>query len=1243
MPSLPLRQALVLASFAFVPSVVLGQQPERSPHAGMLRTPDVSATQIAFVYANDLWVVARDGGLAVPLASPPGPESTPRFSPDGQSIAFVGNYEGNRDLYVIPVAGGAALRVTHHPDGEQLYDWTAQGELLFSSAGFSDLGRKSQLFRVGPQGGLPTPLPVPYGANASLSADGRWLAYTPHSHDGRTWKRYRGGMATDVLLFDLQAQTAEKITDWEGTDSQPMWNGSELWYLSDAGTEHRLNLFRYDPRTKQREQITRYADYDVKWPAMGPGTNGKGEIVFQLGKDLVLLDCATKATRVVKISIPGDRATLRPQSYDAAETIQGWDLSPSAKRVVVEARGDIWTLPAKDGPPRNLTRTPGIADRAPAWSPDGKWVAYFSDRDGEYDLCVTLADGKGETKKLAELGPGFRSSTVWSPDSKHIAYTDQAWTLWVHTLDGATRAVDANPAFAQPQFDWAPDSRWIAYSRAHEASQQSTLWIWSVESGETKRVTSGMFADARPVFDRKGEWLYHLSDRAFNATYSSLDTTFIYGGSEVVMAVPLRKDVKLPWAPKSDEEGGPEAEKKDGDKKDGDAAEKKPEGGKPAADPVSGEWKGEAQIGAPVNRTDTISFRLELAADGSVTGSASMQGETISITGGRYDAASGTLRFSITDPDGMQWSFEGTIKGDTLEGQATSAQAPMTVKVTARRESSSGGVASSGDAAAKQDGAKKDDAKKDEAKKPKVEPFAIDFEGFEQRAIQLPIAAGAFGSLAVNHKGDLLYGRRAKGLDGNASGIFLFSLTDDDKKEQSVASGGAGFAISADGKKILVVQGRGASIADASAGAKLEAVPTKGMSVTVEPRVEWMQLYTDTWRIFRDYFYDPNMHGVDWAAVRAAYAPMIADCASREDVDYVLGELVAELNVGHAYIQGGGNRDSQPQKGVGMLGCDFALENGAYRIARIYGGAAWDSDARGPLAEAGVDVKVGDYLLAVDRLPVDVKLDPWAAFVDRAGRTVMLTVSSEPAMNEKAREVLVRTIGSDSSLRYRAGIEARRRWVEEQSGGKVGYIYVPNTGVDGQTDLFRQFYGQAHLPALLIDERWNGGGQIPTRFIELLGRKQTNAWAVRAGRDWQWPPDAHFGPKAMLINGLAGSGGDAFPHYFRQAGLGKLIGARTWGGLVGISGNPSLIDGGSIRVPTFAFYENDGTWGIEGHGVDPDFPVWDDPAAFARGIDPQLDFAVKHLLAELERAPHRKPARPAYPNRRGMGLPDSDK
>ena len=490
---------------------------DHRPHAGMLRYPDVGATHIAFRYADDLWLVPREGGLAVPLASPPGPELFPRFSPDGDTIAFVGNYDGNSDLYTIQVTGGVPTRVTHHPSREFLCDWTPDGKLLFHFNGLAGLGRHNQVFTVPPEGGLPEKLPVPYGTHGAISPDGQWLAYTPYTRDYATWKRYRGGMASDIWLFNLRNHTSKKITDWEGTDSQPMWQGQTLYYMSDAGPEHRLNIWSYDTVSGKRRQITHLRDYDVKWPAIGPGPTGQGEIVFQNGPELHLLDLQTERSQAVEILIPGDRPTIRPKRVDASKFIAGWDISSTGKRAVVEARGDIWTIPEKKGSPRNLTRTSGSGERAPSWSPDGRWIAYFSDETGEYELYVSQSDGKGETRRLTSDGKVFRYNPIWSPDSKHIAFTDKTGAMYLHTIETEeTKLIDTEPWASAARMSWSHDSAWIAYTMGGD-NQMSSIWLYNVESGQKHQITSGMFYDTWPTFDREGDYLFFASHRSFTS------------------------------------------------------------------------------------------------------------------------------------------------------------------------------------------------------------------------------------------------------------------------------------------------------------------------------------------------------------------------------------------------------------------------------------------------------------------------------------------------------------------------------------------------------------------------------------------------------------------------------------------------------------------------------------------------------------------------------------------------------
>ena len=1059
--------------------------------ARLLRYPDVSATHIAFVYGGDIWVVPKEGGVANRLTTPVGEESFPRFSPDGREIAFTGNYDGNQDIYVIPTTGGIPRRITHHPAPDRLIDWYPDGKsLLFATSMTSEKDRFNKLYRVSAQGGLPEKLPMPYGEFGALSADGRFIAYTPGTRDFRTWKRYRGGWAQDIWIYDLRDNRARKVAASDANDSQPMWHGETLYFISDRGPEQRYNLWAYDTRTEQLRQVTHFTEHDVRFPAIGPS-----DIVFENGGRLYLLDLATEQTREVKVQVTTDLASIRPRVVRVGSAIQSFGISPTGKRAVFSARGDIFTVPAEHGVPRNLTARSGTAERYPAWSPDGRYIAYWSDKTGEYELTIRPADGSGEERTVTRLGPGFRYQPYWSPDAKRIVFIDQA--MRIHLLDvasGQTRVIDAANYFMHGALEnfrvsWSADSRWIAYSRDLPSRMQA-VFLYDTQRNERHQVTSGFYSAFEPVFDPEGKYLYFLTQRHFQPSYSSMDNSWIYANATVIAAVPLRRDVPSPLAPRNDEE--------------------------------------------PVREA-----------------------------GG------------------------GAKQQESKEGATTSSSASPA-------------------------------------------PVTIDLDDFERRLVVLPPKPGNYGELAAI-PGKVLYHKhtRTGGAD-EKNPIVAYDLNE--RKEETIVEDASTFLVSADGKKLLVQHQGRFSIIDARPNQKLDkTLATANLEMTVDPRAEWRQLFADAWRFERDYFYDPGMHGVDWEAMRRHYAPLIEDAVSREDVNFVIGELIAELNASHTY-RSGGDLEQPLQRGVGLLGVDFTLENGAYRIARIVDGAPWDSEVRSPLKRPGVDVREGDYLLAVNGVPLDTSKDPWAAFQGLAGQTVALTVNSRPTM-DGARTVFVETLSSEYRLRNLAWIDANRRRVLEATNGRVGYIYVPDTGANGQNELVRQFYGQAHMDALIIDERFNSGGQIPDRFVELLNRPIYNFWGVRDGHDWQWPPIAHAGPKVMLINEWSGSGGDAFPFYFKSAGLGPLIGKRTWGGLIGISGAPPLVDGGSVTVPTFGMYSTDGEWIIEGYGVDPDIEVEADPARLARGEDPQLERAIQEALRLLETNPPVRPNKPRYPNR----------
>jgi tricorn protease len=1079
--TLPLLAAILWAGSAFA-----------QLDARMMRTPDVSTTRIVFTYAGDLWLVPKEGGLATRLSSPRGEELHPQFSPDGNSIAFSANYDGNTDVYVIPTSGGTPRRVTAHGYPDRVVGWTPDGSrVVFASAMASGRQRYNQFFSVPPTGGLPESLPLPYAETGSLSPDGKKVAYTYITQAFRTWKRYRGGWSADVHIFDLQKDTDENITNNVAGDEFPMWHGNRIYFISDRGPELRWNIWVYDLATKQTRQVTTFADKDIHFPSLGPS-----DIVFEAGGKLYLLDLATEKPREVSVKVVTDDMTLLPRTENASSLISGFSVSPDGKRALFSARGEVFSVPAENGPVYNLTRSSAFAERYPAWSPDGKLAAYWSDRSGEYELAVYDFERRTE-KMLTSYGAGYRYQPLWSPNSKMIAFIDKAMRVKIYDFaKNRTLEVDRANYYYQGGLSaftvsWSPDSRWLAYHR-DLSNRSEAIFIFDTREEKATQVTSGYYPDVQPSFDPDGKYLYFLTNRTLAPVYSDFDNTWIYPNTTNLAAVPLTEDILSPIAPKND-----------------------------------------------------------------------------------------TL--SVTAPE----------VGDK---------------------------------------AKKDDAKAAGAKgkEGQTKETAITLSGFEGRAVILPPAAGNITGIR-GVAGKVVYLRIPNtGSAEKKRPLMFYDL--DKREEKTIVDDVDGFQVSADGKKVLVAKGGAYSIVEVAENQKLDKkMPTSSLEMTVDPRAEWRQLFSDVWRFERDFFYDPNMHGVNWAAQRELYGKLLEAAVTRWDVNYVVGEMISELNASHTY-RGGGDLERPVTRPVGYLGIDWALENGAYRITSIVDGAPWDSEVRSPLAMPGLKVKPGDYILAVNGEPMDVKEAPWAAFEGLANKTVELTVNSKPTM-EGARTIVVKTLEDEARLRNLAWIESNRKRVEQATGGRVGYIYVPSTGMDGQTELYRQFSAQFMKDGLIIDERFNGGGQIPDRFIELLDRKPLAFYAVRDGMNWQWPPYAHFGPKAMLINGWSGSGGDAFPDHFRKAGLGSLIGTRTWGGLIGMTGIPGLIDGGSVTVPTFRMYNPDGTWFKEGHGVDPDIPVPEDPAKLSKGIDPQLEKAIEEVMKEIKARPSPYTKQPPYEKR----------
>jgi tricorn protease len=1065
--------------------------------AGLFRFPDVSRDQIVFTYANDLWLIPKDGGNAVKLSSPAGVESYPKFSPDGKNIAFTGNYDGNSDVYMLPAAGGVPLRLTSHGYPDRVVDWTTDGKkVLFASSRESGKARFNQFYTVASSGGQPEKLPLAYAEFGSYSPDGKQIALVFRTQVGRNWKRYRGGWKADMHIFNFQTQSDQNLSAPEDAGSEfPMWSGNSIYFLSDRGPELRMNLWRYDLGTKKYEQLTKFVDYDVHYPSLGPD-----DIVFEAGGKLCLFNLASGKQKEVRVSLVTDRAMLKPKIESAENLVQFITLSPDGNRVLIQARGEIFSVPAENGYVKDLTRTSNAAERYPIWSPDGKSIAYWSDASGEYELYIMAADKQGSPKKLTSYGAGFRYDAVWSPDSKKLSFIDKAMRIQVYDVtSGETTTVDHALRWTHGNLQgftssWSPDSRWMAYSRDLE-NYHNAVFIYDHNSKKTKQVTNGFYDCRDAVFDPEGKYLYLFTGQTFSPIYSDADNTFIYANSKGLAAIALRKNIPALMAPKND---------------------------------------------------------------------------VVAIT-------------------------EGEVKPDP--------------KLEDKKE-------------------KKDSSAL--AKKPDSKAVDIDFEGFEERMVILPVQPGNYVNLEAG-KGKIFYIRQANtGNTGAKSSVRYFDI--DKGEEKTVIEDANFYILSYNKQKMLIGRNNSYAMVTPAEGQKFEKpLRISEMQMMVDPMQEWKQIFMDAWRLERDYFYDPKMHGVDWAAARDRYMKMLDGALTREEADFVVGEMIGELNASHTY-HGGGDMERSKNQNVGYLGVDWQADGDLYRIKKILRGASSDAEARSPFDMSGVTIKEGDYILAVNGVPLNTSSDPFIAFQGLANKTVEITYNSTGSWTG-AKTAVVKTMGDEYRLRNLSWMESMRKKVDEETNGEVGYIYVPSTGVDGQNELMRQFNSQWNKKALIIDERFNDGGQIPDRFIEILNRDPLAFWAIRDGESWPWPPYAHFGPKVMLINGWSGSGGDAFPDYFRRKGLGPLIGARTWGGLIGISGVPPLIDGGNVTVPTFRMYNPDGTWFREGHGVDPDIAVPEDLSAMAKGTDPQLMRAIAETKNLLKTKAYQRPGVPVTEKR----------
>ncbi len=1061
----------------------------------LFRQPTLAADSIAFVFAGDLWSAPRAGGEARRLTAHAGIERDPVFAPDGRSIAFTGEYDGNVDVYVMPAAGGAPRRLTFHPGDDRVVGWTRDGgEVLFRSVRDNGVNDE-RLWTVPAAGGWPQRLPLPEAWAGSFSPDGARLVYMPHERFQLSWKRYRGGQSTFLWIVDLATLDLHPVPRVRSNDSSPAWaEDGRIYFLSDR--EGTVTLFRHDPATDEVARVFANDGLDLKQAQAGPGA-----IVFERFGEIGLYELATGAVSFPRITIASDLEGIRPRFEKVGDAVTAATISPSGARAAFSARGEIFTVPAEKGDPRNLTRSSGAADRDPAWSPDGETLAWLSDAGGDTALHLAPADGLGSARRLPPPEPAFLYRPVWSPDGARLALHDQALRLWiVEVASGEWTRVDTDTydhPFRTLDPAWSPDSRWLAYSK-REKSHVHSVYLYDVAERSTHRLTDGL-ADARlPVFDASGKYLWLAASTDFGPTAPWLDMTSVERPvSRSVWLVVLASDEPSPFPPESDEEEGATA-------------------------------------------------REDKAKEPSDTG-----------------------------------------------GEPT--------------------------------GAKKTPP-----------PTRVDFEGIERRVVPVPgLEPRHWQALAPGKAGELLLleAPELAGADDEELGAGALSRYSIEKREaEELADEVAELHVTPGGEKMLFRSGESWTIAGTAGPVEKGEgkLDLAAMAARIDPPAEWRQIYREAWRLQRDFFYDPGFHGLDLAAAEARYERFLPGLAHRDDLNYLLVEMLGELSVGHLYVAGGDAPAAERVAG-GLLGADWSIENGRYRIARLFSGESWNPELAAPLDRPEVGARVGEYLIAIEGRELAPPESLYAPFEGTAGKRVRIRLAADPS-GKGARDVTVVPIASERQLRYRAWVEGNRREVERLSGGKLGYVHLPNTAGAGFESFNRYFFAQIDRPGMLLDERYNGGGLVADYVVEILAREPMWGVAARAGTDMLSPAGAHYGPKAMLINRHAGSGGDALPWMFRHLGLGPLVGTRTWGGLVGIWDYPELVDGGMVTAPRGGLYTVHGEWEVENQGVEPDFEVEVTPKDFAAGRDPQLEQGVALLLEALETGAPQRPARPPFPD-----------
>ncbi len=1082
--------------FLLFPILLIAQDETR-----LLRFPAIYDSQIVFSYSGDLYTVSEKGGIARRLTSDIGYEMFPKFSPDGKQIAFTAEYDGNTEVYTMPSDGGIPKRITFTATLKRddvsdrmgpnniVMGWSKDGnKVVFRSRMKSFNPFKAKLYYAPVDGSSPEELPLPHGGFCSLSPDGKQIAYTSVFREFRTWKRYRGGMTDDIRIYDFNTKKSEKITNNNASDIFPMWHGDKIYYISDREENNkRMNLYVYDTKSKETKKLTDFREYDIKFPSLG-----NNAIVFENGGYIYKYDIVLGKSEKINIIIKEDFAKGRSEIADVSKRISNFEISPDGKRALLGARGDVFTIPAKNGAIKNLTSTSGVHERNSVWSPNGKWIAYISDESGEDEIYIKSDDPNAKAIQLTKKSDTYKYQLVWSPDSKKILWSDKKLRLSFVDIDSKETTIAAeNAVFEFRSYAWSPDSRWIAF--ALPGRTVTKICLYSLDKKNVSEVTDDWFDCSNPHFSSDGKYLYFTSGRDFNPTYGNTEFNVIYRDMSKIYLVTLAKETESPFKPKSDEVAITE-----------DKAEEK----------------------APAKKTD-------------------------------------------------------------------------------------------------------DTKKEADTKKPKL-TVKIDLEGLKDRIAVLPIQPANYRQLTS--VGDKLYYIRMGSRDPRAL-LFVYDFTKQTETELSPISG---YEISADSKKMLVLVNGSYAIIDLPQ-AKFEIkdkLNLAGMEKEIDKAAEWRQIFNECFRQMRDFFYAPNMHGIDWEGVKKKYEPLVDFVNIRQDLTYIIGEMIGELNCGHSYV-GGGEIQRNKRIPLGLLGAEFEQDKNSkyYRITKILKGQNWDNGLKSPLTEIGVNAKVGDYVISIDGKPANTMKNMFEALVNKAGKQVKIKINSQPS-ETGAREVTVIPIDDESGLYYYNWVQENIEKVNKATNGKVGYIHIPDMSPQGLNEFVKYYYPQLEKKALIIDDRGNGGGNVSPIITERLRREMAFINMARNTSQSVDPGGTFIGPKVLLLDEYSASDGDLFPYRFRKHNLGKLIGKRSWGGVVGIRGTLPLLDGGELNRPEYAKYDTEGKdWIIEGYGVDPDIVVENDPAKEYEGIDEQLNKAIEVIMEELKTKEKSLPPIPKYPDK----------